>query len=821
VADYSLPSYATSLLEEDEDGKLPLQPANDDKLGEGGQEASLLPVSEPSDQETSSKYTLPDYANSPEPDSAPVEAAVIARATESDNKDHAALAKKMAPKLDMPYDTVRHLDPKELKNQELAKKLGNLHPSAKPVVDAMAAEPYANIQFTDSIAQMEVVMRGIRREAKAEQDAKADAEFRGQSTWERQFKNPVVSGTSIMMGGINLKSANTAKDLLNRMGQLDAAEGNFTEQIRVIFGVPEGLNIDSGKYRQLGYSPDQLLSRYHRDKSSRQQLREMVSRGIKTDVVDLGDWERLQKSLPRDPGFENAIQSGDPMQLLGYVMDNPSAVWRLMLQTAPNMAATLGARALGGPVTGGAASLALEQGAAMVQLLQEEGVDLTNPAAVLEMLQDRELMKEIETRAFKKGVGVAVLDVFGMLLAPFRVMGKGGAVEVVKGLGKAAPVSVATRAGKEVVQGVGQRWAGYSVNAITQAFIQAGTEGAGELFGQYLSGMDINLAEGLAEAIAGGGMSFGDVGAAAASKVVWKVRDSNAQKVYAENAAEFLKTGDEAVLNVKNVPAAQRDMPLVAETMAAAMEEDGVEAVWIDAEALDGLNQDSNFDLIDTLSLDKDVVAEAVESGGSVEISAAAFARHILGVDGFAALIEHAKKDESGMTPAQSKEFEETARAEIDAEIARTESELLGRVGLTEAEAVSLNEDFELIQSDVYSQLRATGQSEQVAGLNSLLDAQRAVTRSLAASRASGTYISPLTLYDRDNRRIVGTPNPTAPLNQIDPLADPENVAWRDATVTTVNPEGVSELVTAGEAFDSFQQRKDTARRLLDCIRAG
>ena len=213
-----LPDYAPTPLGQDE-GSSALQPNEPD--------TSLLPgpVDNSSDE---LDLRLPSYAPPPvNPDAA--DATVMSRATADRDKNHEAMAKGLSSKTDFPSETLRSLDGTELKSMELGERLSRLHPSAKSVVKAMANDPYASIQFTDSIAQMEVVMRGISREEKAEQDAKAGAEFRGQSTWERQFKNPALFGTSIMMGGINLKSADSGFDILKRMRQIDAAEGNFTE----------------------------------------------------------------------------------------------------------------------------------------------------------------------------------------------------------------------------------------------------------------------------------------------------------------------------------------------------------------------------------------------------------------------------------------------------------------------------------------------------------------------------------------------------------------------------------------------------------------
>ena len=795
MAGFNLPSYAKDPSVEEE---LPLQPNEPD--------TSLTP-DPPVESDEGPAFSLPAYAP-PAPDTKPAEATVLSRETEGQNKDHEALAKDMAPKLGHPFETVRNVPAKELQTLDMEEALGNLHPSARQVVDAMAINPYANVQFTDSFKEMETLLRGMSQPTKEQKERDDIKRFNELTGFNRNVTLPLTAGTAQLASAFNLSQVDAGIKRISNFDKIDALEGDLQKQFRVVFGVPEG-----AKFVPTPYRPDSFLSQYQKaTPEKRIQIREALERSIGVDQADLQNWVKLQQALPKDVAFEKFIHEDDPLGLLGHVMENPATIWRLMVQTAPNMAVTMAARVASGPLGGGLASLAVEQSAAMVELLQQEKIDLTDPVALRALMEDQERMQEFRSRAFAKGVGIAVFDTFGMLLAGVKLAGPKGILKLAQRAEKGVPQGAPGRLSK---------WAGNSANHIFQMGVQGSTEFGGEMLGQGLAGMDLNWTEGLVEGIAGSGMSVIDVAAANGQKAVWKYSDLKDQKAYSAAATEFLKTGKKAALDVKQVPAAQRDMPLVAEVMAKNMEEDGVEAIFIDAENLDALNQDSEFDLIETLGLDQDAVTEAAENGGHVEISAAQFARHILGVDGFDALIEHSKREEEGMTPAEAKEFESKARAEIEAEIERTSAEILETNGITEEDAAVISEDFELIQSDIYSQLRAQGVSEQEAGLQSLLTAQRAVTRSLAASRASGQKVSPLELYSQDNLVVVGSPNPTAPLNQVDPLANTVNTAWRDAQVTGINAEGVEETVPAGEAFDAIQGMRVTGRRLLDCIRAG
>lgn len=217
---------------------------------------------------------------------------------------------------------------------------------------------------------------------------------------------------------------------------------------------------------------------------------------------------------------------------------------------------------------------------------------------------------------------------------------------------------------------------------------------------------------------------------------------------------QFLETGKEISGNLRNMdPVA---LNKAAEILGDKMKREGIERVYIDADALNKFNQDNpDMDVARTLGLDKDALAEATDEGADIEIDARTFMRHILGREGFDALIEHTRLDPDGPKAGDVDNLDADIEASIEEQLQAAERKLTA-AGMDPETLVKLQDDVAQIQQDVADQLRSTGRFTE-GQLQALAEttAKRYAARAVRA-RTEGADTDALTLYLEDNVRIQG-----------------------------------------------------------------
>ena len=293
----------------------------------------------------------------------------------------------------------------------------------------------------------------------------------------------------------------------------------------------------------------------------------------------------------------------------------------------------------------------------------------------------------------------------------------------------------------------------FTKSAVGNQLIQAPFQGVQEFGGESLagiySGQGFDFLDSAMEAMAGFGMSPVELFVAGV--------DQQRARIAARNAKQWFRTGKDVATQMKDVE--PHALVTAAEIMAARLRDEGVTTVFIAGEKLEAFDQDlpSGQTAAETLGLTKEQVRQAAEDGRDIEIGAEAYVRHILGKEGFDALIQHTRFSLEGMTPSEAAEFDATGEASIEAQLTTQVQERLERaLGLTEEETTALRDDAEAIAADVKDQLSAMDNiSTREADLNSLLTARRYVARAVRATKATGETVSALDLYQRDNVRIT------------------------------------------------------------------
>lgn len=116
--------------------------------------------------------------------------------------------------------------------------------------------------------------------------------------------------------------------------------------------------------------------------------------------------------------WDEAPDLGSALKLLVNPFQAAEIIGNLAVEglgsSAPALGMTVAGAAVAGPggmIAGqGAGSFSVEYGLKIVEELQEAGVDFADPETLLPLLQDRERMEAIRTKATKRGVPVAFFD---------------------------------------------------------------------------------------------------------------------------------------------------------------------------------------------------------------------------------------------------------------------------------------------------------------------------------------------------------------------------------------------------------------------------
>lgn len=257
----------------------------------------------------------------------------------------------------------------------------------------------------------------------------------------------------------------------------------------------------------------------------------------------------------------------------------------------------------------------------------------------------------------------------------------------------------------------------------------------------------VDVKEALAEAVFGmNPISVGvDIYVAGAGDIK-RARD-------AKRAIAWLEGATELKGQIAGIPVVKLDT--AASVLGEKLADEGIETVYITASELDRFDQDGS--VAQTLGLDRADVQRAAAEGDVVEVTASAFVRHILGKDGFDALIEHTAFDLNGMTPAEAAQYEAAGIGDQIQQQIEERARARLAPGLDDTSLSKLDADMGSIQDQVAAQLEATGMYDaNKSRLFGLLTAQRYATRAIRRAEETGQPVDARALFDADNLQITG-----------------------------------------------------------------
>ena len=317
--------------------------------------------------------------------------------------------------------------------------------------------------------------------------------------------------------------------------------------------------------------------------------------------------------------------------------------------------------------------------------------------------------------------------------------------DFVKGIGEDRAVVIA------IASVLGFRLAGRKLassplgNVALQVPAQAAAESAGEAAARFFAEQPFDSVETIIEGLAGGVTAPIDILIATQKDVQIRIDKADAEA--------WLATGEE----VKGLLGTMKPHALAtaSEVLGARLKDEGIQTVYLSAEELISFDQSSPA--LETLGLDRATVEQAARDGQDIEIGAETYIRHILGKEGFDALIKHTRMKQEGLTPAEAAQLNDPeANGDLAAEFtAALEERLTGALGVSVEEAAVLRDDADAISADMRAQMEALGtMSDREAELNALLTSRRYITRAVRATKALGSPVSALELYLEDGLRI-------------------------------------------------------------------
>lgn len=315
------------------------------------------------------------------------------------------------------------------------------------------------------------------------------------------------------------------------------------------------------------------------------------------------------------------------------------------------------------------------------------------------------------------------------------------------GAKRAVPIAAASAAGFGVLRAISKtnimRLSKYAAGT----FSEAGLQFTGESAAMLWSGQEFKLSEAILEAVAGAHPV--SLGINTYTAGVSDFRD----KSQAEQARKWLASGEATREVLAGMPAEK--LARASDVLSEKLQSDGIDTVYIKASELDAFDQDGS--VLETLGLASADVQKAVEEGGDVAIDATTYIRHILGKDGFDALMKHTRFAPTAPTAQEAEEYEQNG---IGDQIAQAlNDKTLARVSpsIDEEQLKNLNEDVLSIQRSVSEQINKTGVYDgQKADLFARLTAQRYASRAVRMTEETGQPVDALSLFMADNLQIVG-----------------------------------------------------------------
>ena len=484
-----------------------------------------------------------------------------------------------------------------VKAQDIAQKVDNMQePERDYLVQNQRIAP-----LQDDLDKVENLTR-VTREKK----------WYDQNYFERNFLNPILSGARSAQQGFNVNQLRDSIDQVNTLNFLIGQDQNLDRSELLKIAQDNGINVG-------------LVGAFAgRDRAELDARLRVEREAVQSSVADLIEATKAKKDLPLDPNIDT--RGGFWETLSRTITENPGAAWRLtaesIIQQTPALAAGLFTRGLGATATGAnvfGGSFLTEEPAQVIELLQEEGHDLTNPDTIIEVFTDHALMEEVQDKARRKAIATATVETMFMGLATLPI----------------APKSI----GGTQLTNAQRELADKTINVPIQAF----GEGAGEAAGQLARDGEIDFGEVALETLAGGVTGPVEVFVYGAGEY----RRSRRDRQYLESLRDAIADTDGTNIDDGDIR----------ELVSRAKENGPIQEMYVDVGEFDQLLQSQNIDpdeFLESSPLIAEQYYEAQITGGDVIFQLEDFASLIAKTELADGFIDISRTDQAGFSPSEA-----------------------------------------------------------------------------------------------------------------------------------------------------------------------
>jgi hypothetical protein len=470
------------------------------------------------------------------------------------------------------------------------------------------------------------------------------------------------------------KKAAIAHDDIDNLGHLETLLNSFKRGVPALESLPHALQVfnQSAGLDQLDKidqaiatgEPDipklfgdrlgVLGESYARLKTpeERQQFRDFyqpkIQQRIGKSAADLAGLQVERNAIPAPSVVGNVMRAPDFSTAFGEVSKDPLKFIEAigpesLIQSMPGLLAAIPASLYAGPAgaagTIGANSTLVDYAGELVGNLQNAGVDVTDPNAITEALQNPQTLAKITEQAAKHAGVVGLFDAISGGIASKAVL----------------PQSVA---GKLVNRPLAQEMA----NIALQLPIQAGLGAAGEAGGEIVAGQDIQPGNILAEA-------FGELFGTPSEVMVVSGKRIHEQFSLAQQADQQAAH----IEQINQIAAAskvlQRDPAAMQSFIDEALANSHAQNVYIDAQsfAQSGVAEQIAASLPDVAQQ----LPTALATGGEIKIAMSDYVSKIAATEYAQPLVDHIRIEGEEFSRAGAKQYMDNHAEELQAEVAR------------------------------------------------------------------------------------------------------------------------------------------------------
>lgn len=427
-----------------------------------------------------------------------------------------------------------------------------------------------------------IVAKGDEDNLRSMEQAIQKADFYEQGFFERQIAGPLRQWWS----------SDTLSDTPGRIVELGRITADFDR-------------VDAGE----DFSSPWANEYRNADEAGRKAMRDNANleRNLAFDKARVAQFD-LNK-LPADP-TDQAFQEADGVAgALAVAGEDPAWLGRVAVKSLPDMAQSL-VVGLINPLLGGVSEGVTSSNYKFMEVLQEKGVDASDPVQLMQALRNDDLLQEASQRSARYGAGIGLVS-----MASFGLLGR--------------VMAPATMGGQALSRGTRE-----AISAGVQIPVQGALEATGELAGQIAERgrvSDVNSKEVALEGLVGALMAGPEAGAFATKRftnhMIQARRTERAAGVQSDLVAKSLESSTR-----KNDPASFDAI------VGAQLAGQPNEYIEIPAAKLNELNQSGMVnipELLENVGIDPNHYTAQVELGGTIRMKNSSYLAYLSEQDKF------------------------------------------------------------------------------------------------------------------------------------------------------------------------------------------